>query len=219
MEYSTVVLTAPRRVNLLKRTLASLEQAGWPNWIVTEDKNLVGQWYAWYRALDRALSEKPDADAYFVLEDDVVFCNRLREYLDFIIWPEDEDNVALVSPYLPAVYMLPYTGPPCKNWRFNVQDRGHHLVGALSWIIPPKSAHAIMSELANLKTKKGADWIVGQWAQNSGRTVWYHNPSLSQHTGNGNSVCGHNEFGKIRMAGDFIGETNVPEPLKGRKCE
>jgi len=207
MNWATVVLTAPRPEPTLERTLESLRRAGWPDCLVSEDPGSRGQFSAWIEALGRIVRWRPDADAYLVIEDDVAFCRDLRKYAERTLWPDRADKVALCSPYSPAVYRAERRG-------WNRQDRGFHLVGALAWILPPKAACDVLRDLSPLvgteASRRGADYLVGDWAAKTGRSVWYHTPSLAQHTGLRNSARGDEAVGPMRRAGDLIGEEATP---------
>ncbi|HUT14095.1 MAG TPA: hypothetical protein VMY42_26640 [Thermoguttaceae bacterium] len=207
MNWATVVLTAPRPEPTLERTLTSLRRAGWPDCLVSEDPGSGGQFPAWIEALKGIVRRRPDADAYLVIEDDVVFCRELREYIERTLWPDEPNKVALCSPYSPAVYRVERRG-------WNRQQRGFHLVGALTWILPPNAARDVLRDLSSLvgteASLRGADYLVGDWAAKTRRTVWYHTPSLAQHLGLRNSARGDDAVGPMRRADDFIGEEAAP---------
>ena len=63
----------------------------------------VGAWPSWYLALAELVLQQPDADAYLMLQDDVVLHDResLRGYLERVLWPGDR----------PGLVSLFYTGP------------------------------------------------------------------------------------------------------------
>jgi len=187
--------------------LASLRRAGWSDCLVSGDPLQTGQFPAWLRALDLAMRRIPKADAYFIAEDDAVFCRGLRQYLERSLWPDKTGRLALCSPYTPGVYRVERRG-------WNTQQRGFHLVAAVSWVLPSETARRVLEDLSPLlqtaDARRGADYLVGDWAERTGRSVWYHTPSLAQHIGLRNSALGDDNVGPMREADDFIGEEATP---------
>ena len=104
MQIATVVLTAPRSKPTLHRTLDSLEAAGFPAVNAWNDAAASGHFLAWMSALRWIVAQQPNVDAYFVVEDDTVFCRGLREYLQGMLWPGPVEKIALCSPYCPKAY-------------------------------------------------------------------------------------------------------------------
>ena len=210
MRIATVVLTAPRPMATLQRTLKSLQAAGWPagdgpggEVRIYDDGTSRGHFRAYMQALQQAV--KHDADAYLIVEDDVVFCRGLRQYLQRTLWPGPVEKIALCSPYCPRAYRGNRRG-----WNDTQSRRAHYLAGSQAWIFPPQAARAILAEVAPLETTHNADWEIGKWAFATGRQIWYHTPSLAQHEGIGNSALGDNTITDIRHAADFIGEGASP---------
>lgn len=212
MKIATVVLTAPRPQSTLQRTLKSLHAAGWPTGTgpgggvrIHDDSTSTGHFRAYMAALRFAVQGNPKADAYFIVEDDVVFCRGLRQYLQLTLWPGPVERIALCSPYCPKAYRKKR-----QDWNDTQSRRGHYLAGSQAWIFPPQSARAILADVAPLKTIHNADWEIGKWAAATGQRIWYHTPSLAQHEGIGNSALGDNTVNAIRLAADFIGEGACP---------
>lgn len=206
MNWATIVLTAPRPQPTLRRTLASLAGAGWEKVLVVRDEPPRGHFRAWLAALASGVECRPDAEAYFVVEDDVVFCKGLRACLEGRLWPADPESLALCSAFTPEAYRQPQPG-------WHRQQRKHFLVASQAWILPPGSARLLLADLSGIESAHNADWMVGQWADRVGRSVWYHTPSLAQHVGLGNSALGDNLISDLRVAGDFIGEDAAPGAL------
>jgi len=208
MNWSVTILTSPRpKGPTIQRTLSSLALAGWPTCTVYTDAVRAGQFCAWMAALARSVAARPGADAYFMLEDDVVFCRGLREYLERSLWPESAERIALCSPYCPVPYRSSASG-------WHLENRGMCLVSGLSWAMPPQAARAVLADLHSLPETsgpwRGSDYLVGQWALQTNRQVWFHTPSLGQHVGLGNSAVGDGLESPMRCAGDFIGEEAFP---------
>jgi hypothetical protein len=199
------VLTAPRPVPTLDRTLSSLQRAGWSDARVWRDRGLrpgEGNFCPWRERLAFLLREVPDADAYFLPEDDVVFCRELRTYLQRALWPEDPSKIALCSVFTPEAYFSDKAG-------WHQQNRGYYLVAAQAWIMPPVAARAVLADLASVRSPYGVDRVVGEWAAQTNRSVWYHSPSLAQHIGVGNSALGDALRSPLRSTCDFIGEDST----------
>ncbi len=205
MNIATVVLTAPRPKPTLDRTVASLDAAGFPAVSAFNDAAASGHFRAWMNALQWIVSTRGDADAYFVVEDDTVFCRGLQEYLQHTLWPGRVEHLALCSPYCPKAYRQPQPG-----WDATQSGRGYFLAGSQAWILPARIATAVLAEVAPLNTENNAAWEIGRWAKAARKRVWYHTPSLVQHIGLGNSALGDDSVCDIRHAVDFIGEDAYP---------
>lgn len=202
IRWAVGLTTAPRPEPTLQQTLHSLQAAGWPDCRLFDDAKRAGAWPNWIAGLRTLLAEYPNAEAYMLVQDDAIFCRRLRRYLEKTLWPAS--NLALCSPYCPAPYRKSEHG-------WHQQDRGWNLVGAVCWVIPPHSARSIIADLAHVQARNRIDARIGQWAKNVGRSVWYHTPSLVQHIGSGNSALGDPLINSLRKAADFIGEDTLPD--------
>ncbi|MHC4715337.1 MAG: hypothetical protein ACYS5V_00040 [Planctomycetota bacterium] len=205
MNFAVGMITAPRPEPTIDRCLASLRAAGFEHVSIFCDTTQSGSWPNWYRALT-CLLHFP-ADTILLVEDDAVFCQGLREHLERTLWPAG--NCALCSPYSPT----PYNEHEDVPGGWHEENRGYHLVGSICWALPRESAQAIVRDLAYAKrATKSIDLRIGMWAADTGRSVWYHKPSLAQHIGSGNSALGRANDAEdpLRMAGDFIGEDRFP---------
>jgi hypothetical protein len=181
--------------------MASLRAAGWSEVELFDDVRQAGAWINWLGGLRALVDGHVDADALMMVQDDAIFCRGLRAHLDRTLWPDAE--VALCSPYCPAPYRRP--GP---GW--HEERRGWYLVGAICWVLPRESARSLLADLDGTIAERQIDARVGLWATTAGRSVWYHTPSLVQHTGCGNSALGDQSTSSIRRAADFIGEEATP---------
>jgi hypothetical protein len=122
------VTTAPRRSPTLGRTLVSLRSAGWdsirlfaePGSLlpdsrvaadvsVTRRESTLGAWPNWYLGLAELYQRDPLADAYVMVQDDVILCANLRQFLESTLWPEE--RLAVVSLYDPLPANDPAAGP------------------------------------------------------------------------------------------------------------
>ena len=68
----------------------------------------------------------------------------------------------------------------------------------------------MLDDLGPVEARSRIDARVGRWAAENQRSVWYHTPSLVQHTGSGNSALGDPLITSLRVAADFIGEDSSP---------
>lgn len=205
MNWAVGMLTASRPRPTIERSLASLKATGFDRVMVSDDVVSRGSWCNWFTTLE-TLTES-GADSLLIVEDDAVFCKGLRGYLESTLWLDP--GCALCSAYSCGRY----TERDAMPFGWSEENRGHFLVGSLCWAIPRKSAEAILEDLRySREGYKGIDLRVGLWALDTGRTVWYHKPSLVQHIG-----CANHAIKRIDQpedplwtASDFIGEDRTP---------
>ncbi|HEV3025303.1 MAG TPA: hypothetical protein VGX76_22685 [Pirellulales bacterium] len=214
--------TAPRKEPTIERTLASLAAAGWdtPRVFTEPGVNLTGPWERlpitrrdeplgawpnWFLGLAELVAREPRADAYFMVQDDVVFCRNLRPYLEAMLWPCA--RVGVVSPYCPAPYVRRSTG-------WHEVTLGENLAGAVSYIFPNAAARLLLADarVVNHRQRGGADGlkyidtVVGRWAAEAALPAFYHTPSLAQHIGDTSVIWPQAANDGLRRAADFAGE-------------
>lgn len=209
------ITVAKRKISYVDATYQSLLDAGWnegdiwlfcepsvdldrvyPN-IVTHDVTL-GEYRNWAFAL-KALSAF-DADAYFTVQDDVVFCRGLREYLDRVLWPQL--NCGFISPFCPSIYA---NG---NKWHWIRKHVGKNFLMAQTLIFPRDSVIQIVNSTVfkNYNHEWHVDNFVGMWAMNYQRPPYFHNPSLAQHIGEHSAVWdGTETLDDYRIANNFVG--------------
>jgi hypothetical protein len=219
-QWAVAVTTAPRRDATLESCLDALVAAGWDSprlfldgtaplpqryahLPVTWREDSVGAWPSWYFALAELVMHQPKADAYVMLQDDVVLYHRasLREYLERVLWPG-------IRPGLIALF---YTGQGEKTGWFEAQGAWHFSAQGL--IFPPGIARAFLSDPDVLQTLLAASSethipipeIVHRWVNYRGIDVWYANPSLAQHIGNSSTIWMNASIIKGRRAPWFSG--------------
>jgi hypothetical protein len=139
----------------LPRTWVSLFQAGFRELEVSKDDPPSGSLHAYCTALLGLIQQRPTAEAYLLVEDDVVFCRGLREYLETRLWPADPATIALVSPYCPEAYVEKVNRRP---WFLICQ--GFYLAGSQAWVFPPGSARAIVEDLTGKVNPRGSDYEI-----------------------------------------------------------
>jgi len=238
VKIAATILTAPRPTPTLTRTVESLVDAGFsgehqPR--VYIDSQGIGSFHAHLAAFRDALTREPEADAHFVVQDDVIFCRGLFDYLQATLWPGPVDDLALCSPYCPEAYRHDVNG-----WNHLQSDRGLYLSGGQAWVFPAAVVRRLVVDfdvepsrvvpgLIDARRRRAAgetvpraalsppdgelrhewhhyDYHVGRWAKRHKLKVWHHAPSLAQHIGIRNSSLGDNSDCSLRHAADFIGE-------------
>lgn len=225
------IQTAPRKQPTLRRCIDSMVRAGWESprifaepgteipyehdhLPITQRDEVAGCWVNWYLGLVELLQRHPTADAYIVVQDDIVFAEHdgkrtLREFLEESLWPSDD--VGCVSIYCAQPYAQKqqdwYRFPKAWVW------------GALAFIFPRDSlihflAHYGMTWRTHGRVDKGSgerglrwnDVVVGKWSVQFKKPVWYCSPSLVQHVGETSTVWGSgNKARGKRAARDFVG--------------
>jgi hypothetical protein len=185
--------TIPRGQPYLERTLISIESADlFPYLFHDRDGNAVVNW-------KMALGSLTMHDSAYVLliQDDVVFCRNLRNYISALKWPEDAGCISLYTPDI-----IPDMSP------------GLHAAGGTTW-----GACALLfrtkTAIELLKTRTVATWpidrridvMVGQAVRELGLRFYYHRPSLAQHIGEVSSFRDGRLYSFNRQAPDFVGET------------
>lgn len=213
-----IVLTCPRPQPTLLRTLGSLKRAGWPLVRVFDGTPVEGRTNpkgctaANVALMDAVLAEQPTEDAVLIVEDDVVFCRGLREYLEQMAWPiivnrpeiAPRAGIALMSPYCPEAYG-DHDKPFGTCGRWHEERRGLYLAGSQAWLYPTAVLPRIVEGIR--ASEVGVDNAVGTYAEANLLAVWYHTPSLAQHIGvGGNSAVGYVDCGTIYHSATFVGE-------------
>ena len=218
------VTTAPRREPTLSRMLESLRHAGWNEaYIFAEPGSAddgvtsghrwcsrgqrLGMFSNWYLSLTELTLREPEADAYVLCQDDIVFCEGVRSYLEQILWASPSPQV--LSIYCAAVH------DRNDDVGFRALDEGWQTCGALTLIFPNVVARALLCDSMFLHHRRngsmsetvGIDSVVGSWCQKSGITYYVHSPSLVQHIGQNSTLWGYLADSPRRSACSFPGES------------
>lgn len=202
MRWAVMLTTAPRSTDQLTATVASLMQAGWKQELYVyaepgstisdvveksckvtvwpERKGVVGNFFA---GLESLLSVP--ADAYLTCQDDVVFAEGLRSYLQRTFQHRPFAKAfEMYSLYVsPALYRQRLKGQPL-GW-YALRDR-NPLAGALTWAVSPSVAARMLTfgrTLVVTPESQHIDSIIGQWIVRDGGCVNFPHPSLVDHTG------------------------------------
>ena len=224
-DWAVGVTTAPRRRPTLESCLDSIVRAGWDaprlfldgsaelpsrynHLSVTWRENSVGAWPAWYLGLAELLLQQPHADAYVLLQDDVILYDResLRAYLEEVLWPGDETG--LVSLFYTGLHPAPgwHTSPADWHW------------GAQGFVFPPPVARALLCDpvLSRAWLEASPEHhipipeLLCEWTGRMAIPVWYANPSLAQHIGNTSTIWMNHAITGGRRAAWFSGSVETP---------
>ncbi len=217
------VTTSPRGRPTLDWTLDSLARAGWDDVRIFEDlpttiaarhagrplstrSPALGAWPNFYLGLTELVLRHPEADAYFMIQDDVLFYDRqnLREYLERILWPSDPPGP--ISLYCPSYYSRPGSA-----WhRFD----GPWVGGALAFVFPKEVARKFVADsrvLAHRWSNSGfglvaIDAVVGAWAHGFELPTYFPSPSLAQHIGAVSALWASHSLNGNRLADRFLAD-------------
>jgi hypothetical protein len=204
-QWAVGVTTAPRALPTLAECLTSLSSAGWSDPRLFVDGTLdvpepfdslprsdrspqLGAWPSYYLALAELLMREPGADAFLLVQDDVVFAEGfdVRTYLEQVLWPgKSPAIVSLLCPH-------PYTRPTPGWYPFN----DDWIWGAQAFAFSPDAARTFLADsgvVCHRDTRErnptaDIDWCVGQWASRHRRPIYYPTPSLVQHIGHISSL-------------------------------
>jgi hypothetical protein len=217
------VTSAPRRRPTLDWCLDSLIRAGWetPRLFIDSAVTIgerfaglpvslregkLGAWPNYYLTLVELLMREPEADAFLLVQDDVVLFDRqnLREYLEEALWPADP--VGAVSLFCSSAYTRTEPGwyAPEDAWVW----------GAQAFVFPRESAKRFVADPLVLEHRwsychrglANIDTVIGQWAARHGLPICYPSPSLAQHVGDTSTLWPEARIDGHRRADQFAGE-------------
>jgi hypothetical protein len=218
--------------------LKSLKTAGWEPVVFAEPDSPIpedfhgpvvqrwrpfGDWTNWATGLYDLLMSEPDADYYFMAEDDSVTCEGCKDYLEWAI--PQITPFATVSPHCPEkYYTTDFVGfhNECESWRtwctlaiimskagvrsfFSDPDVQRH---RFEHIFPLPFDEMPWGVTVDPKNSV-KDAVLGLWASKNQLPMYYHSPSLFQHTGV-TSTLGPDRIIDDGLASDFVGEDFKP---------
>lgn len=215
------VTTAPRRKPTLERTLRSLARAGWDrprlfaeprteissefeNLPITRRDQVLGAFPNWFLALAELVMRQPQAIAYLLCQDDVLFSVGLRSYLEQTLWPDPRAGV--ISIHCPSHLSRG------KSPGYHGLDLGWSAWGAQAYVFSPCAARTFLADpLPLLHRRSGPregtrniDSLVGLWCRLRDRPYYIHVPSLAQHIGDTSTLWPGATTRGRRRASDFI---------------
>jgi hypothetical protein len=181
---------------------------------IVRRESVLGPWPNYFLGLHELLLRRPDADAYLMLQDDVLLYpgengRSLREYLEETLWPDE--RAGAVSLYTSAAYASDRVGwrPLKRRW----------IWGALAFVFSRESLVDFLSHNAvrwRLEGKAGGlrniDVVVGEWSALRRRPIWLCSPSLAQHIGETSTIWPNARAAGKRRASDFAGDEPGCEP-------
>ena len=199
--------TAPREESTLAQSLHSLAAAGWetphvfaepetviPECVRPEDVTVrpqtMGAWPNWLLSVTELYLRSPDADAYLIVQDDVVYPQGLREYLEGELWPAERLGIVSLhtASHMDTLHLRGFypTEPGWKAW------------GAQAYVIPNAGVRSLMRNrrVQNHRHRgpnngtRNVDSVLGMWCQDVGLPYYLHTPSLSQHIGESSTLWG-----------------------------
>ncbi len=218
------VTTAPRPKPTIDACLDSLIQAGWESprlfvdsavtiaerfhhLPVTFRETKLGAWPNYYMAIVELLMREPNADAFMLVQDDIIFDHRhhMREYLEEILWPADP--IGAVSLYCSKAYTQPRAGWHAMNETW--------VWGALAFVFSRESAKRFVTDrgVVDHRSDPGEgliqiDMQIGIWARRQSLPIYFPTPSLVQHIGDSSSIWldPHSRAFGERRADRFVGD-------------
>ncbi len=220
------VTTAPRKQATLQGCVDCLIDAGWetprifvdgevdlgllpPHLEVTRRDPQVGAWPSWYLALTELLMRNPQADAFMIVQDDVILFRhrKLRQYIEDFLWPED--GACVVSLFCSRAYSAEEPG-----WRRldeNLVWGGQALLFSREACLGFLSDPEVLEHRLTKSGFAGIDSVVGRWAERHNVPVYVSTPSLAQHIGQVSAIWPSTTQAYInRRAPKFAGSSSIP---------
>lgn len=217
------MLTAPRPGEpTIFRTLDSLAAAGFPDVHVFAEGDIdqavvnrpgvsftlrqhpSGSFCNWWLALWELWMRESNADRYLLVEDDVVFCKSIREYIE---------STPLPDAGVLSLYVSTGGEGSTPGWHPAAEHRKG--VGALAYLWTNQSMRRLLESSAAFTAHRAGtgrlqgitaqDTAISRWCEASGLPELYHTPSLCQHIGLA-STQGHGASIGRRRSGTFVGE-------------
>jgi hypothetical protein len=173
---------------------------------VTRRDEVLGAFPNWYLALTELVMRSPNSEAYFLVQDDVLFARRVRPMLEYELWPSLRAGV--VSLYCPSHYAV--DKPP----GFHRENRGWKTWTAQALVFPNPSARAFLAATLPLDHRhhgprqgsRNIDCIVGAWCRAARRPFYVFRPSLAEHIGETSTLYPHATATGRRRSSSFVGE-------------
>lgn len=217
------VTSARRQSPTLERTLDSLSAAGWdcPRLFTepgvklaarfrklprTRRDKTIGAFPNWYLGLAELVMREPRAEAYLMVQDDVIFAQGVRAFLEFTLWPSFKTGA--VSIYCPSDYAVASTPG------FHREDRGWRTWTAQALVFPNPTARALVAAGQLVAHRysgphdglRNIDCIVGKWCREARRPFYVIYPSLAEHIGETSTLYPHATVSGRRKSSSFVGE-------------
>ncbi len=229
LKWSVVMRLAPRETRYVDATIASLA-AGWKSgtiycepgvrppaidgWRVVSNRETLGSFRNFCKALRGGLDGEPDA--ILSVEDDIVLCRGLMQWLESVLWPSPD--VGVVSLYTASHQ----TGRATHGDWMRQQDGPAW--GTLAQVFRPEFVRSMLdAELSQYwHSPIGEDQFVSQSCELHQRSLLSCVPSLVQHVGDAAAIArpGSTAADGKRAARDFVGEDyDARERINGKAVE
>lgn len=158
----------------------------------------------------------PDAEAILYVQDDVIFSNGVREFMERDLWPSQKTG--FVSPYCPNEKGYRTDPPQCRHVKHM------YLISGQTYCFPREIAERIVADKTaalwkgavtrHEKTpwkKKALDAWTGIWMANNSLKVYFYSPSLCNHhepqgMRGRNTTTGNGPHVGFRRAFNWIGQ-------------
>jgi hypothetical protein len=213
MKWTVGLITSPRNdFNYIEETLNSFSKTGFELPVIfAEPKSIIpssfkghvvyrrkkfGDWTNWATGLYELLLSEPDSDYFLMLEDDVIFCSGIKDYLEYSI--HKLEPFGTICLFTPSIYHK-------KNFKgFHNEERGHRTWCTQAVIISRDNLMHFFSDsevnkhrfkdtfgfhesywcCPNVDFKNSIkDAVIGRWAKKKNLPIYYHTPSLAKHIG------------------------------------
>ena len=208
MQWSYGITTCRDRINrgITSKTRAELSKAGFtdPKLFVDKNYGVAGNWIL---GLWKLYLLKPMADRFVIFQDDIVCCRNIRQYLEFVPFPERGYWNLYTSRSNSAVQLVP-----------GFQRASQLGKGALGLVFNRDGVRTLLSSQKivdkPLEAKRPTTSIDGSIClalKDKGFSEYIHNPSLIQH-GDYDSTIGNAREG--RNSELFCGEEFDARDLK-----
>jgi len=197
---SWAMMTAPRPVPTIDRSLASFRKAGFRgSVIVVEDTVRDGPLFTWRRTMETML-ERSKFNFIGIMQDDILWARKSCSVLAKEM--KDMGYRAHEAGYLSLyVFEKHKDEPKAEKWKnWHVSRLGFKSAGAQCYVLPRRSAERLMKNHAfhhfcdhkKNDRKKGDDHVVSGMLRMMGMKCWFRVPGFVSHQmGMGNSAIGH----------------------------
>lgn len=199
-EWAVGITTAPRKKPTLLQCLESLMDNGWTpivyaepssplggvNCEVVKRREKLGAYHNWLNMLADLLDRHPQAKWVLTVQDDTVFCDRTKEFVEQVHLPDLPPNLGMLSLYTSKKYTMRRS---LKPGRFRIPLVGFW--GALGCVFPRAVAESILTlplardwrsnKESDPTRRKNVDTFIGNAMKRLGKEIWCFEPSLSQH--------------------------------------
>ena len=218
----------PRRRPTLEWTLDSLARAGWKqarlfvdsavtlpgryaDYPVTYREPKLGIWPNFYLGLTELVMRDPHADAYLMVQDDVIFHDRED------LAPPRNDPVEPTAAGPISLYCSGVMARPECGWFRHAEP---WFLGANALIFSPRAAHEFLTDpevLAHRSSGATTAWRTSTpWSASGprqGTPMLVPSPSLCRHTGQTSALWPSASLEGTRKTGPFAGELHATDRL------